>query len=89
MFTNNQIVFTPRSFDPMKGEHPAQFVVDSWSNPGIYEPLKAWVMQKIPTFCMPGSSTVPVPWILKHGLNACSPTSLCGVGVFWFAFSIE
>lgn len=74
----------------MKGEHPAQFVVDSWSNPGIYEPLKAWVMQKIPTFCMPGSSTVPAPWILKFRLKCMFPNKfVCGVGVFWFAFYLE
>jgi len=49
-----------RTFDPMKDQHPVKFLVDQLADGGIYEPLKEWAVAKIPGFCLPASSLVPV-----------------------------
>lgn len=47
----------------MSGEHPAKYVVEMLADPAIFEPVKQWVVEKAPAFCLPGGSVVPVFWL--------------------------
>ena len=64
----------------MTDEHPAKWVVSCYAEQGLYEPLKEWLLQKLPGFCLPGEAAMPAlgQQVLKL-TSLCKPRWLVGV----------
>ena len=48
-----------RSFDAMKNQHPVSYVLEILADPSTMEPLKAWLLEKIPDLHLPEFATMP------------------------------
>ena len=57
-------IFTiPRSFDAMKNQHPVSYVLEILADPATFEPLKSWLVEKIPDLHLPEFASMPEDWL--------------------------
>lgn len=47
----------------MKNQHPVSYVLEILADPATFEPLKSWLVEKIPDLHLPEFASMPEDWL--------------------------